>query len=299
MNPLSISFEFFPPQTPEGLNNLSQCQAALIEGLASLCAQSQKMPIARTPHFFSITYGAGGATRDKTYRALTQSQQQFPTVTLAPHLTCVGATRAEIATLIQQYRTQNIRHLVVLRGDLPPGAMGRTAGDFRHAADLVQFIRAESGDHFTIAVAAYPEMHPEAPSLSQDIGYFVDKVMHGADLAITQFFFNVEAYGYFCQKVRERGVSIPILPGIMPIHQFSQLSRFSAQCGAEIPRYLTQAMNGADDETQKLIGINIVANLTRLLIREGAQSLHFYTLNRSALTLSILQEVLFDGLRDH
>lgn len=285
---LPISFEFFPPQTPEGLTKLRSTQQDLISGLQTLTGLSAS---SKTPDFFSVTYGAGGSTREKTFEAVRQLSVDQPHVPVAPHLTCVGSNRSDIAPLLEQYQRDGINRLVVLRGDLPSGAMGRLAGDFPHTADLVRFIRAESGQHFHISVAAYPEMHPEAKSLHEDIHHFVEKVSAGADMAITQFFFNAESYLHFCSTAQRRGVNIPIVPGIMPINQFSQLSRFSSQCGAEIPRYLQMAMQGLDEEGQRELGLEVVTRMIHRLLAEGAPSLHFYTLNRAKLSLSLLQNV--------
>lgn len=270
----ALSFEFFPPNTPEGTSRLREVRARLA---------------AFDPEFFSVTYGAGGATREKTLAAVLEIAAEGRTV--APHLSCVGATRESVRELLALYRSHGIRRLVALRGDLPSGM--REAGDFRHASDLVAFVRAETGDWYRIEVAAYPEMHPQARSPRDDLEAFATKVRAGADSAITQYFFNADAYLRFRDDARRLGIEVPIVPGIMPIGNFTQLARFSDACGAEIPRWirLKLASFGDDVEAIRDFGADVVAAMCRRLLDEGAPGLHFYTLNQSAITARILEAV--------
>ena len=270
----NLSFEFFPPNTPEGMGKLRDVRARLA---------------AFAPTFFSVTYGAGGATRDKTVATVLEIAAEGHPV--APHLSCIGATRESVRELLALYRSRGIRRLVALRGDLPSG-MG-AAGDFRHANQLVAFVRAEAGDWFHIEVAAYPETHPQARSPRDDLEAFAAKVRAGADSAITQYFFNADAYLRFRDDARALGVDVPIVPGIMPIGNFTQLARFSDACGAEIPRWirLKLASFGDDVEAIRAFGVEVVASMCRRLLAEGAPGLHFYTLNQSAIAARILESV--------
>ena len=270
----NLSFEFFPPNTPEGMGKLRDVRARLA---------------AFAPTFFSVTYGAGGATRDKTVATVLEIAAEGRPV--APHLSCIGATRESVRELLALYRSRGIRRLVALRGDLPSG-MG-AAGDFRHANQLVAFVRAEAGDWFHIEVAAYPETHPQARSPRDDLEAFAAKVRAGADSAITQYFFNADAYLRFRDDARALGVDVPIVPGIMPIGNFTQLARFSDACGAEIPRWirLKLASFGDDVEAIRAFGVEVVASMCRRLLAEGAPGLHFYTLNQSTIAARILESI--------
>ena len=270
----NLSFEFFPPNTPEGMGKLRDVRARLATF---------------APAFFSVTYGAGGATRDKTVATVLEIAAEGHPV--APHLSCIGATRESVRELLALYRSRGIRRLVALRGDLPSG-MG-AAGDFRHANQLVAFVRAEAGDWFHIEVAAYPETHPQARSPRDDLEAFAAKVRAGADSAITQYFFNADAYLRFRDDARALGVEVPIVPGIMPIGNFTQLARFSDACGAEIPRWirLKLASFGDDVEAIRAFGVEVVASMCRRLLAEGAPGLHFYTLNQSAIAARILESI--------
>ena len=266
----SVSFEFFPPNTPEGAVKLRATRAALL-GAA--------------PEFFSVTYGAGGATRDKTLATVLEIAAEGRPV--APHLSCIGSTRESLRELLDIYRRQGIRRLVALRGDLPSGMVNH--GDFRYASELVEFIRAETGDWFRIEVAAYPEMHPQARSPQADLDAFVAKVRAGADAAITQYFYNADAYFRFRDDAAARGVGVPIVPGVMPITNFAQLARFSEGCGAEIPRWVRVklASFGDDRDSIRAFGFEVVAALCRRLVEGGAPSLHFYTLNQASPSLEL------------
>lgn len=278
MKPINISFEFFPPQTDEGVLHLEQTQAELAK-------------INPTPDFFSVTYGAGGTTQERTISIVEKAIKKYPNINIVPHLTCVGTNKKSVAGLLSHYIKIGVNKLVVLRGDLPSGVMGHSLGDFKHAVDLVRFIRAEHANHFHITVACYPEMHPEAENLKVDINYFLEKVSAGADSAMTQFFYNVEAYINFVDTCKKHGVNIPIIPGIMPINKIAQLQRFSKQCGAEIPRWLIVATDGIPEAEQKQIGVEVVSGLCKKLITYGAPSLHFYTLNRSQLAIEIINKI--------
>ena len=272
---LPISFEFYPPKTDE--------QRAQLDKTATKLK-------ARKPHYVSCTFGAGGSTLSytpDTVRHLRESHR----LDAAPHLSCVGGTRAEIRQLLGQYREIGCRRLVTLRGDLPSGMA--SAGDLRYANELVEFIRAETGDHFHIEVAAYPEMHPQARDAHSDLENFKRKVRAGANGAITQYFYNADAYFRFVDDVRAAGIEVPIVPGIMPIANFSQLRRFSDLCGAEIPRWIQQRMLAYGDDVDSLreFGADVVAQLCQRLIDGGAPGLHFYTLNLSKPTLSVLSRL--------
>ena len=265
-----ISFEFFPPQTSEGVEKLTAARRLL----ATL-----------EPEFFSVTFGAGGSTRDRTLETVTQIRAEG--YDAAPHLSCVGSTRDNIRAILKTYRDAGIRRIVALRGDLPSGMA--TAGEFQYANELVEFIRNETGDHFHLEVAAYPEFHPQARSAQDDILNFKRKIDAGANSAITQYFYNADSYFYFVDKCQKLGITAPIVPGIMPIVRFSQLARFSDACGAEIPRWMRKTLEGYgdDNESVQAFGLDIVTDLCERLIAAGVPGLHFYTLNQAAPCMAI------------
>lgn len=267
---LSLSFEFFPPQTAEGVEKLN----ATRKQLATL-----------KPEFFSVTFGAGGSTRDRTLETVQQIQADGNPA--APHLSCVGSTRENISAILQTYKNAGIKRIVALRGDLPSGMA--TTGEFQYANELVSFIRAETGDHFHIEVAAYPEFHPQAKSPRDDLLNFQRKVNAGADSAITQYFYNADSYFYFVEQCQKLGITVPIVPGIMPIGKFSQLARFSDACGAEIPRWVRKTLEsyGDDSTSVQAFGLDVVTQLSERLLAGGAPGLHFYTLNQAAPSLEI------------
>ncbi len=271
---IPLSFEFFPPNTPVGSEKLK----TVVAELAAL-----------RPQFFSVTYGAGGATRDKTLSTVRDIAALGHEA--APHLSCVGSTREGIAGILATYRAQGIRRLVALRGDLPSGTA--VAGEFRHAADLVRVVRETQGGDWHVEVAAYPEYHPEQRYARRDLQHFADKVRAGADSAITQFFFNADAYFHFVDEVRTLGIDVPIVPGIMPIHNYARIAQFAARDGIEIPRWVALKMEGFMDDAASIraFGIEVVARLCRRLIEGGAPGLHFYTLNQSGLTLDICRRL--------
>ncbi|MGY6519863.1 MAG: methylenetetrahydrofolate reductase [NAD(P)H] [Lysobacteraceae bacterium] len=272
---MQVSFEFFPPKTDEQRAQLTRTVGQLR---------------ARNPGFVSVTFGAGGSTLSytpDTVRRLREDER----LDAVPHLSCMGGSRAEIAALLDAYRAMGCRRLVALRGDMPSG-MAR-AGDFRYAAELVAFIREQHGDHFRIEVAGYPEMHPQAEDALADLRHFAAKMRAGADGAITQYFYNPDAYFHFVDAARALGVEAPIVPGIMPIANFTQLRRFSEQCGAEIPRWLLRRLQalGDDRESVRAYAADVVAALCRRLLDGGAPELHFYTLNLARPTLAVLQRL--------
>jgi methylenetetrahydrofolate reductase (NADPH) len=274
-HPRKFSFEFYPPKTEEGAANLQ-----LVYGkLATL-----------NPDFFSVTFGAGGSTRDLTFDTVVEIQNKG--ITAAPHLSCVASTKENIKSILKSYQDHGISKIVALRGDLPSGMM--SAGEFRYANELVEFIRQETGDAFQIHVAAYPEVHPQATSAAEDFKNFKRKVDAGANAAITQYFYNAEAYFYFVDMCEKNGVTIPIVPGIMPITQYAQLFRFSEMCGADIPRWLRKRLEGFGDDRASIqaFGLDLVSDLCRRLLDGGAPGLHFYTMNQSAHTLAILENQL-------
>jgi methylenetetrahydrofolate reductase (NADPH) len=265
------SFEFFPPRSLEAEKQLTKTS----EDLAKL-----------KPSFFSVTFGAGGTTRQKTRETVLELKARTG-IESAPHISCIGSTRNSIRRIIQDYRDQGIRRIVALRGDMPSG-MGEV-GEFRFANELVEFIRAETGDHFHIDVAAYPEMHPQAQNIESDLKNFIRKVKAGADGAITQYFYNADAYFRFVDSCRKAGLDIPIVPGIMPIGNFFQISRFSEACGAEIPRWMRKRFEYYADnrELAQEFSIDIVSTLCQQLLDKGAPGIHFYTMNRSDLVRKI------------
>lgn len=274
MNKAVISFEFYPPQTPEGAEKLTAARKRLA---------------ALKPEFFSVTFGAGGSTQDRTLDTIKQIHAEG--YQAAPHLSCVGSTRDNIRALLFAYRDMGIKRIVALRGDLPSGMA--SIGEFQYANELVSFIRAETGEHFHIEVAAYPEFHPQANSAREDMLSFKRKVNAGANSAITQYFYNADAYFRFVEETRKLGVTVPIVPGIMPIVRYSQLARFSETCGAEIPRWMRKTLEGYGDDVEsvKNFGRDVVAQLCEKLIAGGAPGLHFYTLNQANASLEILDQL--------
>lgn len=270
-----VSFEFFPPKTDEQREGLERTVAGLK---------------VRGPEYVSMTFGAGGSTLNYTVDAVRVLHEQHA-LDAAPHLSCMGGTRAEIRKLLEDYRAIGLRRIVALRGDLPSGMA--SFGDFRFASELVEFIRSETGAHFHIEVACYPEVHPQADNAHADLANFKRKVDAGADGAITQYFYNADGYFRFVDAVRRLGIDVPIVPGVMPIANFSQLKRFSDMCGAEIPRWLGKrlAALGDDAEAIREFSADVVAELCRTLIAGGAPGLHFYTLNRTRPTLAILDRL--------
>ncbi|MFK3798337.1 MULTISPECIES: methylenetetrahydrofolate reductase [NAD(P)H] [unclassified Pseudomonas] len=266
------SFEFFPTKTDAGHEKL--------------------MAVARTlagynPDFFSCTYGAGGSTRERTISTVMQLEKEV-NIPSAPHLSCVGDSKADLRGLLKQYQEAGINRIVALRGDLPSG-MGTSGGELLHANDLVSFIREETGSHFHIEVAAYPEMHPQARNFEDDIKNFVRKANAGADSAITQYFFNADSYFYFVERVQKLGVNIPIVPGIMPITNYSKLARFSDACGAEIPRWIRKQLEAYGDDSASILafGEQVVTQMCERLLQGGAPGLHFYTMNQAEPSLSV------------
>ncbi len=269
-----ISIEFFPPQTPEG-----------IEKLRSTRAQLEKL----NPQFFSVTYGAGGSTRERTFSVVKEiAAEGFDA---APHLSCIGSSRDAIREILSEYKTAGIKRTVALRGDLPSG-MAET-GEFRYANELVEFIRAETGDWFSIEVAAYPEWHPQAKSPKDDLDAFVRKMKAGANSAITQYFYNADAYFHFVDQANALGVDAPIIPGIMPIVGFTKLARFSDACGADIPRWMRKKFESYGDDTDSIraFGLDVVTQLCERLLKGGAPGLHFYSMNQSAPSIEICQRL--------
>ena len=271
---LPLSFEFFPAKTPEGADKLRTVRQQLY---------------ARAPQFCSVTYGAGGSTQAGTFAAVREILAEG--VQAASHFSCIGATKDSVRAQLAELKAMGVKRLVALRGDLPSGyGLG---GEFRYASDLVAFIRAETGDDFHIEVAAYPEMHPQARSPEADLQAFATKVRAGADSAITQYFFNADAYSRFVDETRRLGLNIPIVPGIMPITGSTQLMRFSDACGAEIPRWIRLRLSGFGDDSASIraFGLDVVSRLCEQLVAAGAPGLHFYTMNQSTATLAICQRL--------
>ncbi|MBP7711806.1 MAG: methylenetetrahydrofolate reductase [NAD(P)H] [Gammaproteobacteria bacterium] len=278
-HPRTFSFEFFPPKTEEG--------QAKLRGVRDRLARLG-------PRFFSVTYGAGGSTRDRTRETVLEVQRESG-VDCAPHISCIGASRESIREMLEDYRAQGIARLVALRGDMPSGM--HEPGDFRYARDLVEFIRAETGRHFHIEVAAYPEFHPQARSAPADLEAFRNKVEAGADGAITQYFFNADAYLRFVESCEAMGLAVPIVPGIMPITNYAQLARFSDASGAEIPRWLRRRLEALGEDAGAIaeLGADVVSELCARLLEEGAPGLHFYTMNRAEPTLAIWERLGLGG----
>jgi len=270
----NFSIEFFPPKTPEGVEKLRVTRRKLAE---------------LNPTYFSVTFGAGGTTQQGTLDTVRDIMADGHLA--APHLSCIGATRDSIRSILQQFQQQGIRRLVALRGDLPSGYGG--AGELRYANELVEFIRQETGDWFHIEVAAYPEMHPQARSPQDDLQSFARKIGAGANAAITQYFYNADAYFQFVDNVRKLGIDAPIVAGIMPITNYTQLMRFSDMCGAEIPRWvrLKLASFGDDSASIKAFGLDVVTGLCERLLAGGAPGLHFYSMNQAAATTAIWQRL--------
>ncbi len=274
----AISLEFFPPRDTAAQEKL---------------VRSAKQLLALEPAYVSVTFGAGGSTRTGT--ADTVRLLQNLGCDAAPHLSCIGATRAVLGDILDSYREQGIKRIVALRGDMPSG-MGGDQGELHYASELVAFIRQHSGDWFHIEVAGYPEMHPQSVSAETDLAHFIHKVQAGADSAITQYFFNADAYFDFVERIQARGVDIPVVPGIMPITNYTQLARFSTMCGAEIPRWirLRLADFGDDKASIKAFGIDVVSRLSQDLLDNGAPGLHFYTLNNAEVTMAIWRQLRLD-----
>jgi len=273
--PKTFSFEFFPPRNAES--------AARLWTTAGKLAELQ-------PDYCSVTFGAGGSTRDRTFETVMELRKRFG-LEVVPHVSCVGSSIEEIRALLQKYKDNGLKHLVALRGDMPSGTSG--FGELRYANELVHFIREEFGDYFTVEVAAYPEMHPQAPSMSRDIANFQRKVEAGADAAITQYFYNVDAYLSFVDACEERGIDIAITPGVMPIINCAQLVRFSEACGAEIRRWILKRLQeyGDDRASIRRFGTEVTIGLCRQLLEAGAPGLHFYTLNQAEACLDIWDEL--------
>jgi methylenetetrahydrofolate reductase (NADPH) len=278
-HPKVYSFEFFPPKTEKGVTNLRITR----DELASL-----------EPRFFSVTFGAGGSTRERTFDTVREIQRESG-IEAAPHLSCIGSTKDSIRDILNLYRKENIHHIVALRGDLPSG-MG-LPGEFRHANELVEFIRAESGDHFHIEVAAYPEFHPQARNADTDLANFKRKVDAGANSAITQYFFNPYAYIHFVERCEKLGIDLPIVPGIMPITNYTQLARFSDMCGAEIPRWICKRLEAYGDNRDSIraFGEEVVTEMCQALLDAGAPGLHFYTMNQSGPSKAIWTNLGLNG----
>lgn len=270
----NFSIEFFPPKTDEGAEKLRVVR--------------QKLADLR-PKYFSVTFGAGGTTQQGTLQTVLEIQAEG--MDAAPHLSCVGGTRESLRAILQQFQDNGIRRLVALRGDLPSGYGG---GEFRYANELVEFIRKETGDWFHIEVAAYPEMHPQARSPQDDLQAFARKVAAGANAAITQYFYNADAYFDFVDNARKLGVDVPVVAGIMPITNYTQLMRFSDMCGAEIPRWVRNklASFGDDSASIKAFGLDVVTSLCERLLAGGAPGLHFYSMNQAAATTAIWQRLV-------
>jgi len=269
-----ISFEFYPPKTIEGMDKLRETRTQLAKF---------------SPEFFSVTFGAGGSTRDRTMDTVLEIQREG--FQAAPHISCISSSKSEIRDLLQAYQAQGIKRLVALRGDVPSGEV--SAGDFRYASELVAFIRAETGEHFHIEVAAYPEFHPEARTPAADLQNLKRKMDAGANSAITQYFYNADAYFRFVEQCDALGIHMPIVPGIMPIYNITQLARFSSVCGAEIPRWLRMRLEeyGDDMASLRAFGVDVVSELCETLLAWGVPSLHFYTLNQAGTISSIINNI--------
>ncbi|MDH5445562.1 MAG: methylenetetrahydrofolate reductase [NAD(P)H] [Gammaproteobacteria bacterium] len=270
----TFSFEFFPPKTPEGADKLRKVR----DELAKL-----------NPLYFSVTFGAGGSTQQGTIDTVLEIQQSGSNA--APHLSCIGSTKESIRELLNKYKDNGIKRIVALRGDMPSGM--QETGEFRYANELVEFIRSETGSHFHIEVAAYPEFHPQARDAETDLANFKRKVDAGADSALTQYFYNIDAYVRFVEDCEALGIKIPIVPGIMPITNYKQLARFSDMCGAEIPRWIRKRLEGFGDDITSLraFGLDVTAELCDELLDIGAPGLHFYTMNQTGPTLEIWKEL--------
>jgi len=274
MKNIPLSFEFFPPKTADGIANLRETRMQLAKF---------------KPEFFSVTFGAGGSTRDRTMDTVYEIQAEG--LSAVPHISCISSSKQEIRELLTAYKNKGIKRLVTLRGDVPSGEV--SVGDFKYAAELVAFIRTETGDWFHLDVAAYPEFHPEAISAAKDIANFKRKVEAGANSAITQYFYNADAYFRFVDSCKKEGIDVPIVPGIMPIYNYTQLARFSSICGAEIPRWLRLRLEAYEDDLPSLraFGADVVSELCTTLLDSGAPSLHFYTLNQAGIISAIIKNI--------
>jgi methylenetetrahydrofolate reductase (NADPH) len=274
----NFSIEFFPPKTPEGVEKLRVTRAKLAE---------------LHPKYFSVTFGAGGSTQKGTLETILDIRREGHNA--APHLSCIGSSREDLRGILKEYRANGIKRIVALRGDMPSGygTVGFSAGELRYANELVEFIRAETGDWFHVEVAAYPEMHPQAKSPQDDVQNFARKVKAGANAAITQYFYNADAYFNFVEEAHKAGADVPIIAGIMPITNYSQLMRFSDMCGAEIPRWvrLKLASFGDDTDSIRAFGLDVVTALCERLLAGGAPGLHFYSLNQAPATLEICRRL--------
>jgi len=280
--PLSLSFELFPPRTPEAAAKLPD----VIKQLAAL-----------KPDYFSVTHGAGGSDQEGTYETLLTVVKHCG-IEVAPHLTCVGSTRAQVAAHLDRYRASGVKRIVALRGDLPATAMSAAApGEFHYASELVSFIRQTHGDWFRIEVAAYPEMHPQAAGPGTDFDNFCRKVEAGADAALTQLFYNADAYFDFVERCRKAGVTIPIVPGIMPITSFASITRFTGGCGADLPRWIRLRLEELQFDKAALhdFGLAVVARLCETLLKNGVPGLHFYTINQAEPTLRLWKALALEA----
>jgi methylenetetrahydrofolate reductase (NADPH) len=276
--PFKLSFEFYPPHTEEDSNKL---------------IQTAKKLEAHQPEFFSVTFGAGGSTQDRGLKVIQQLNQETSTP-IAPHISCVGTSRESIIQLLNEYRKLGIKQLVVLRGDMPSG-FGARSGDFVYATDLVKFIREQTGDEFFIDVAAYPECHPESTHIGDELKHFKEKVENGgANRAITQYFYNADAYYHFREQCEQAGLTIEIIPGIMPITNYAQLAKFSKTCGAEIPKWLCNKLESFGDDLNSLrdFGVEFMTRFCEQLLNYGAPELHFYTLNRAKASTRIIESLI-------
>lgn len=275
MNDRTYSFEFFPPKTPEGAEKLR----AVRQTLAAL-----------KPKFFSVTFGAGGSTREGTMATVKEICAEG-NVPAAPHLSCIGSTRANIRELLNEYEALGVRRIVALRGDQPSGAGPSSSGEFRFANELVEFIRAETGDRFHIEVAAYPEFHPQAHTPKDDLNAYVRKVKAGADAAITQFFFNADAYFRFVEDTRKLGAEVPVVPGIMPITNYMQLKNFSEKSSIDMPRWIEERLRGYGDDVASIraFGLDVTIRLCEQLLQGGAPGLHFYSMNQAGPSMAVWQ----------
>ena len=270
----SVSFEFFPPRSEEGDLKLNETIKTLSEF---------------NPEFFSVTFGAGGSTKTKTLETVLNIEASNNNG--VPHLSCISSSKEDIRSILNEYKSHDINHLIALRGDNPSGAISH--GDFKYANELISFIRKETGEYFHIQAGAYPEYHPEAESATDDLNNFKRKIEAGANSAITQFFFNVDAYFKFIEECQKNSISVPIIPGIMPIYNIKQLSRFSSNCGAEIPRWLRLKLESYEDDIQSLrdYGIDVISELCETLIQYGVPGIHFYTLNESGIISKIIKNI--------
>ena len=270
----SVSFEFFPPRTEEGVLKLNKTIKTLSEF---------------NPKFFSVTFGAGGSTKAKTLETVLSIKSSNNNG--VPHLSCISASKEDIRNLLNEYKTHDINHLIALRGDNPSGAISH--GDFKYANELISFIREETGEYFNIQAGAYPEYHPESDSATDDLNNFKRKIEAGANSAITQFFFNVDAYFKFIEECQKKSITVPIIPGIMPIYNIKQLSRFSSNCGAEIPRWLRLKLESYGDDIQSIrdYGVDVISELCETLVQYGVPGIHFYTLNESKIVSKIIKNI--------